>query len=487
MRPFSHRTHVRNTSTRVRKARLQVEALESRLTPYALSGNSWLQSQLVSLSFMPDGTNLGGATSSMFSAFNARWSQSVWQKELLRAAQVWAQQTNINFTLVPDDGSASGSGAYQQGAGNFGDIRIGAFSGGSGWLGMGTFAQPTCNYSVNGDYTLNLSQPWVINTTGGYDLFTVAAHEVGHGLGLTHSTLTSAVMYGMYSGIKSILRADDINGIRAIYSGSSARAQDTFDAVSSNGTFPSASAVGGYIQNLTALVTDRDITTTADLDYYVFVAPLESSGTLTVKVQSSGLSLLSPLVKIYDAAQVEIASASGLNQYGATLTATATITPGALYYVMVDGADNTAFGTGKYALTLNFGTGPSPTVPLPNTQTANGSPIQCGGGIAQEEEHEHGADHDHDHHDGQGHAYGPEQAAEPTTGTGAAEAVQLLASPAATPAVMPRQERLGETPPAAALDTLFAQAGGADEVRELEVSLPAEVAELDTLFLVLFA
>src|SRR5205823_4497165 len=56
------------------------------------------------------------------------------------------------------------------------------------------------------------------------------------------------------------------------------------------------------------------------------------------------------------------------------------VVPGQVFYVKVTGADSTAFGTGAYALTLNFGAGSSPTVPLPNTQTANGSPLQGGGG-----------------------------------------------------------------------------------------------------------
>jgi hypothetical protein len=58
------------------------------------------------------------------------------------------------------------------------------------------------------------------------------------------------------------------------------------------------------------------------------------------------------------------------------------VCPGATYYVKVAGAENTALGTGKYALTLNLGTGASPTVPLPNTQTANGNPISGSGGQA---------------------------------------------------------------------------------------------------------
>jgi hypothetical protein len=55
------------------------------------------------------------------------------------------------------------------------------------------------------------------------------------------------------------------------------------------------------------------------------------------------------------------------------------------YYVQVMGADMTAFGTGRYALTLNMGTGSMSSVPLPNTQTANGNPISGSGGLANYE------------------------------------------------------------------------------------------------------
>ena len=66
---------------------------------------------------------------------------------------------------------------------------------------------------------------------------------------------------------------------------------------------------------------------------------------------------------------------------GATLSlSVGGLTAGQTYYVKVDGVDATAFGTGAYALTLNFGTGPSPTVPLPDTQLLNGDPFQAGGG-----------------------------------------------------------------------------------------------------------
>src|SRR5262245_31072400 len=74
------------------------EVLEERDLMYAASGNKWPNSQLVTISFMPDGTSLGGATSNLFATFNAKFgSPATWQNQILKAAQYWAQQTNLNF------------------------------------------------------------------------------------------------------------------------------------------------------------------------------------------------------------------------------------------------------------------------------------------------------------------------------------------------------------------------------------------------------
>jgi len=132
-------------------------------------------------------------------------------------------------------------------------------------------------------------------------------------------------------------------------------------------------------------VVTGDITTTSDVDYYTVTAPQLTSSTLTVGVQSSGLSLLSPKVTVYASDGVTVLGSAGTTgQYGATLSVTVNnVTAGSQYYVKVAGADSTVFGTGAYALTLNFGTGASPAVPLPNTTLANGNPTQGGGGLAE--------------------------------------------------------------------------------------------------------
>src|SRR5262249_36640977 len=114
-----------------------------------------------------------------------------------------------------------------------------------------------------------------------------------------------------------------------------------------------------------------------------------------VQVQSAGLSLLSPTLTVYAADQVTVlGSASGAGQYGTTISVTLTgVSAGQVFYIKVAGAETTTLGSGKYALSLNFGTGALPRVGLPNTQTVNGNPISSGGGVAQEPGHE--GDHAH--------------------------------------------------------------------------------------------
>jgi hypothetical protein len=369
------------------QVRLRLEQLESRWVPYTTSGNMWPNPQLVTISFMPDGTSLGTSTSNLFSTFNAKFgSATTWENVILKAAQVWAQQTNINFSVISDSGAAQGSGSYQQGDPTMGDIRIGGTGlGSTGPLAQAFLPPPVNNYSIAGDITFNTNQTFNINGQA-YDLFSVAAHEFGHALGLLHSSNIGAVMYGTYQGTKSGLATDDIQGIQNIYGNNNPRSPDVFGNL--NNSFSNAANINSYIDptSLTALVNTLDVTPAGEKDYYTATAPSGTGSTVTISVQSQGLSLLAPKVYVYASDQITLlGSATGSGDFGSTLTLNLSnkISAGQQFYIEVTGANATSFGTGNYALTMSFAGNPLPTVPLPNTQVANGSPLSGGGGIAQ--------------------------------------------------------------------------------------------------------
>lgn len=365
----------------IRRARPVLEDLESRVVLYSASGNLWPAAQLITISFVPDGTNLGGKASNLFSTFNSRFgSASTWENIILQAAQSWAQQTNINFAMVPDNGAAMGSGSYQQGDPGFGDIRIGGYNFNSTGLAQASLPPPVNNYSIAGDIEFNTGQGFNVGTT--YDLQTVATHEIGHALGLLHSGIASAEMYSAYNGVKTMLNSDDIAGIQSIYGG--ARRPDVYDGSTGNGSFATADNINSMINTstLTALVTGGDITSPGDKDYYALNVPSGTNGTMKVTIQSKGLSLLRPQVYLYNSAGAQIGSAIG-SAFGDTITTSYSgVTAGSTYYLVAGSPLTTANGTGAYALSLSFGNNATPTAPSPNTQKLNGNPLTSGGGIA---------------------------------------------------------------------------------------------------------
>jgi len=93
----------------------------------------------------------------------------------------------------------------------YGDIQI-AFT--RGRLD-GAFA--TALYPDAGDVELDDDQRWSVDGEGGLDLETAALHELGHSLGLGHSTDPGDVMYPSYTGVKRRLGDGDRAAIAAIY------------------------------------------------------------------------------------------------------------------------------------------------------------------------------------------------------------------------------------------------------------------------------
>lgn len=82
---------------------------------------------------------------------------------------------------------------------------------------------------IYGDAHFDDDEQWTKDTSG-TNLFLVAAHELGHSLGLQHSANPEALMYAVYNPLTDLARfrlsQDDVNGIQSLYGPASASPAD---------------------------------------------------------------------------------------------------------------------------------------------------------------------------------------------------------------------------------------------------------------------
>jgi Matrixin len=352
--------------SRKRAIRPVPEMLEGRLLLYSKLGDQFVYSSRITYSFMPDGTNVGGVPSALFSTLNARFPTATWETQIEQAASVWEAAANLNLSLVSDGGEPVGTNGDQQDDPRFGDIRIGAVPLGSGTLAV-TFLPPPANGGTDaGDILINSSINWQINSN--YDLMTVMAHEFGHALGLGDvSTPTNPypVMYGTYEGINQTLTADDTAGIQAV------DGVRQFDIYNQGGKrnlsyTTAANITGNFTSSAQAAIPGLDITTGGDSEWFYFTVPSNTTGDMTVNVQSNNLSSLSPKLMLYNSSLSLVGTALAPNSMGTTVTVSTAVKAGQGYYVKVLAAPG--YGAiGSYGLLINAGPLSQAPIPPPNT------------------------------------------------------------------------------------------------------------------------
>jgi hypothetical protein len=148
------------------------------------------------------------------------------------ALKLWEAVTPLTFTEVPDCGlpfddpnCTQPNIRIQFAAGNHGDGF--PFDGVSKTLAHAFFPPPN-RLTAAGDAHFDEDEDWTDaergNSSQPIDLVTVAAHEIGHSLGLNHAEADKcdgigedSLMCAFYEGSHRFLAQDDINGIEVLY------------------------------------------------------------------------------------------------------------------------------------------------------------------------------------------------------------------------------------------------------------------------------
>jgi Matrixin len=214
----------------------------------------WPSSAIITWSYMTPGVGLGPSAPAGWSGTNTLGSgaandirviidsvngSGAFDAAVQRAFATWAAATNVVFVQVPDQGGDFGTVTAP-------DIRIGAFSFGAGDnTGAAGFGPPGDDLhfpdALSGDIAFNDMNNFNIDPgtegdalqtgPGGIylnDIEGLLLHEIGHTLGIGHSTVNDAVMCGYvspafngsncdYTHVKRMLGPDDLNAVRNIY------------------------------------------------------------------------------------------------------------------------------------------------------------------------------------------------------------------------------------------------------------------------------
>lgn len=149
-----------------------------------------------------------------FDNFSPDLSDGETRAAMQAAFALWSAVTPLTFAEVFD---ASADLVIRFVTGDHGD---GSSFDGPGRVLAHAFFPPPNAGALAGDVHFDEAEVWhgrLPTPADRFDFMTVAAHEIGHSLGLQHSTVAEALMFPSYSGPHRFLAPDDVAGVQSLY------------------------------------------------------------------------------------------------------------------------------------------------------------------------------------------------------------------------------------------------------------------------------
>ena len=170
-----------------------------------------------------------------FGSLTAKVPSATVQSEIERALNTWSANLNVTFTQSTVS-SVTRSIYIEFASGSHGDAY--PFTAGS-QLAHTFYPVPINAETIAGDMHFNADEPWAVGADT--DIYTVALHEIGHALGLSHSDNPGDVMYPYYHrGLP--LSANDIGAAKQLYTPANQEAPVTTTVPVTTTTRPQRSA-----------------------------------------------------------------------------------------------------------------------------------------------------------------------------------------------------------------------------------------------------
>jgi hypothetical protein len=167
----------------------------------------------ITWSLMPTGTSCAAEFAGCTITALADFMPAGYLAQIQAAFDAWSAVADLTFIQVADDGAAFDAPTTS------GSIRLGghSFDGVFGILAH-CFYPPVNGDTAAGDCHFDTAETWKIDFSDpGISIFQVTAHELGHGLGLDHTSVPDSLMNAFYSEAFVGPQADDIAGMQYLY------------------------------------------------------------------------------------------------------------------------------------------------------------------------------------------------------------------------------------------------------------------------------